>query len=185
MAPRDDLLDRAMRHLNEDPAASLGEVAAAAGVGRATLHRHFPGRAELVHAIGVRCLDGWADTLRAAGVASATASGEAATLRACLEVYVRRLARDAEEFSFALTEHSLRAFPDLVARTDELVAEETALLAAAQRGGVLRADVPPAWLSHVVYGVMVAVAEARRAGDIDARAAGDLAVGTFLSGASS
>ena len=83
-----------------------------------------------------------------------------------------------------MTEHSLEGFPDLVARTEELVAVEVALYAAGQRAGILRADVPPRWLSHVVYGVMVAVREARRAGDADARTAGDLAVATFLNGVS-
>lgn len=184
MADRDELLDRAMRHLNTDPAASLGEVAMAAGVGRATLHRHFAGRADLVHAIGERCLEGWARTLDAAGVRTAVDAGDADTLRTCLEAYVRRLAVDAEEFAFALTEHSLTGFADLVARTEELMAVEVALFAAAQQAGVLRAGVPPRWLSHVVYGVMVAVREARRAGDADAATAGDLAVSAFLDGAS-
>lgn len=184
MADRDQLLDRAMRHLNADPAASLTEVAAAAGVGRATLHRHFPGRGDLVHAIGARCLDGWERTLAEAGVAEATADGDAATLRRCLEGYVRGLARDAEEFAFALTEHSLRGFADLVARTDALLEVEVALFAAAQHAGVLRPGVPPAWLSSVVYGVMVAVSEALREGDIRSTDAGDLAVDTFFSGAS-
>lgn len=182
MADRDQLLDRALRHLNGDPAASMAEVAAAAGVGRATLHRHFTGRADLVHAIGARCLEGWARSLAAAGAAAATASGDAAILAGCLDTYVRALAGDAEEFAFALTEHSLLGFPDLVARTEELMAVEAAMFAAAQEVGLLRADVPPRWLSHVVYGVMVSVREAIRAGDVDSAAAAELAVSAFLDG---
>lgn len=183
MIDRDELLDRALRHLNTDPAASLTEVATAAGVGRATLHRHFPGRADLVHAIGERCLDGWELTLADTAVREATAADDAAALRTGLDAYVRRLARDAEEFAFALTEHSLLGFPDLVARTEELVTVEVALFAAAQRAGVLRPGVPPRWLSHVVYGVMVAVREALRAGDADPETVGDLAVDAFMAGA--
>lgn len=182
MASRDDLLDGALRHLNADPAASMAEVAATTGVGRATLHRHFASRAELVHAIGVRCLDRWEQTQAAAGVGAATASGDAGVLTACLEAMMRALAHDAEDFAFALTEHSLQDFPDLLARTEHLVALEVALFAAAQRAGVLRPDVPAAWLSHVAYGVMVAVREALRAGDVGSRAAGDLAVAAFLDG---
>lgn len=182
MATREELLDSALRHLNADPTASMADVATAAGVGRATLHRHFEGRADLVHAIGARCLDGWERTLAEADVARVTGAGEADALTTCLDAYVRLLARDAEEFAFALTEHSLRDFPDLVARSDSLEAVEAALFAAAQRAGVLRPDVPPVWLSHVVYGVMVAVREALRDGDIGSRAAGDLAVAAFLDG---
>lgn len=183
MPTRDELLDRAMRHLNADPAAPMADVAAAAGVGRATLHRHFEGRSDLVHAIGARCLDGWERTLADAGVVDATAAGVAGDLTTCLAAYVRLLARDAEEFAFALTEHSLRDFADLVARTETLMEVEVALFAAAQRAGVLRSDVPARWLSHVVYGVMVAVREALRDGDVAPRAAGDLAVAAFLDGA--
>lgn len=182
MATREELLDSALRHLNADPTASMADVATAAGVGRATLHRHFEGRADLVHAIGERCLDRWEASQAEADVAGATASGDADTLTVCLEAYVRLLARDAEEFEFALTEPSQRGFPDLVARTDELMAVESALYEAGQRAGVLRSDVPPAWLSHVVYGVMVAVCEALRDGDIGSRAAGDLAVSAFMDG---
>ncbi|WP_244927553.1 helix-turn-helix domain-containing protein [Nocardioides sp. W7] len=184
MPTRDELLDGALRHLNADPAASMAEVAEATGVGRATLHRHFTGRADLVHAIGERCLDRWEQTQAGAGLAEATASGDASAITACVDTMVRSLARDAEDFAFALTEHSLQDFPDLVERTRSLVAVEVAMFSAAQRAGVLRPDVPPAWLSHVVYGVMVAVREALRAGEIGSRAAGDLAVRTFLSGAS-
>lgn len=184
MPTRDELLDGALRHLNADPAASMSEVAEATGVGRATLNRHFAGRADLVHAIGVRCLDRWEQTQAGAGMAEATASGDATAIRTCIETMMRSLTRDAEDFAFALTDHSLLAFPDIVERTASLAAVEVALLTAAQEAGVLRADVPPAWLSHVVYGVMVAVCEALRAGDIGSRAAGDLAVRTFLSGAS-
>ena len=35
----------------------MSEVAREAGVGRATLHRHFPTKAHLVNSIGVRCIE--------------------------------------------------------------------------------------------------------------------------------
>ena len=91
--------------VNADPAASMSEVAEATGVGRATLNRHFAGRADLVHALGVRCLDRWEQTQAGAGVAEATASGDATAIAACVETMMRSLSRDAEDFAFALTEH--------------------------------------------------------------------------------
>lgn len=42
------ILDAAIQLLGENPAASLGEVADAAGVGRTTLHRYFPSRTDLL-----------------------------------------------------------------------------------------------------------------------------------------
>lgn len=48
---RKAILDAAVRVLAEDPGASLGQIADAAEVGRTTLHRYFPDRAELVAAV--------------------------------------------------------------------------------------------------------------------------------------
>ncbi|GEK21815.1 TetR/AcrR family transcriptional regulator [Cellulomonas xylanilytica] len=48
---RKAILDAAVRALAQDPAASLGQIADAADVGRTTLHRYFPDRAELLAAV--------------------------------------------------------------------------------------------------------------------------------------
>ena len=48
---RDAIIEAAFAVFAENPGASLGDVAARAGVGRATLHRHFPGRLELMRAL--------------------------------------------------------------------------------------------------------------------------------------
>lgn len=45
------ILDAAAHVLGRDATASLGDVADAAGVGRSTLHRYFPERADLVRAL--------------------------------------------------------------------------------------------------------------------------------------
>jgi AcrR family transcriptional regulator len=48
---RQAILDAAIEVLARNPAASLGDVAAAAGVGRTTLHRYFAERADLMTAL--------------------------------------------------------------------------------------------------------------------------------------
>lgn len=50
---RTAILDAASTVLATNPAASLGDIAAAAGVGRSTLHRYFRERSELLHALAV------------------------------------------------------------------------------------------------------------------------------------
>ncbi|NGO13740.1 TetR family transcriptional regulator [Streptomyces sp. HC44] len=51
------ILDAAVKLLSTDQAASLADVAAAAGVGRTTVHRYFPERSDLLAAIGADVLD--------------------------------------------------------------------------------------------------------------------------------
>jgi TetR/AcrR family transcriptional repressor of lfrA len=48
---RKAILDAAMSVLADNPAASLGDIATAAGVGRSTLHRYFAERSDLLHAL--------------------------------------------------------------------------------------------------------------------------------------
>jgi AcrR family transcriptional regulator len=47
------ILDAAVSVLARDPSASLGEVAAAADVGRTTLHRYFAERSDLMAALAI------------------------------------------------------------------------------------------------------------------------------------
>ena len=51
------ILDAAVSLLSTDQSASLSDVAAAAGVGRTTVHRYFPERSALLAAIGTDVLD--------------------------------------------------------------------------------------------------------------------------------
>ena len=54
---REAVIDAAIDTLARNPGASLSEIAARAGVGRASLHRHFPSRGVLVAAITRQCMD--------------------------------------------------------------------------------------------------------------------------------
>lgn len=60
------ILEAAAAVLGRTPRATLDDVAVAAGVGRATLYRHFAGRDDLVEAVYVGALDTVAAALRGA-----------------------------------------------------------------------------------------------------------------------
>ena len=51
------IVEAAIQTLSVDPGATMSEVARAAGVGRATLHRHFHGKTDLLRTITARCID--------------------------------------------------------------------------------------------------------------------------------
>src|SRR5690349_7306737 len=98
------ILVAAQRHLNQHPTASLADLAAAADVGRATLHRYFAGRDDLLVELGGRSIDRWEQSLTEAGVEAATTSGDAEAIRTCLDDLLPRYVADSDDFGFALTD---------------------------------------------------------------------------------
>ncbi|MBW8481598.1 TetR/AcrR family transcriptional regulator [Actinomadura parmotrematis] len=179
----DDVLAAAIRHLNADPTASMAAIAAAIGISRATLHRHYATREALLHALGDRAIARWAESMDSAGIDAAAASGDPARLAAALDALLRAYVVDADEHGFALTDHFVAHLPDLVERGEALEEREIAFYAACRRAGVLRADLPARWMSNAVYGLMVAVRDSLRHGDVARRDVADLLVGTLLHGA--
>ncbi|MEV5829536.1 helix-turn-helix domain-containing protein [Spirillospora sp. NPDC052242] len=178
---REKIIEAALRRLNEDPAASMADLAEAAGISRATLHRHFAGRDELIDEIGTQALDRWEAALDATGVDAAAASTDPdvhlAAVRALLETFADLAHEHGWSFTFTVPDaHRLRE------RLDRLEEREIVLYAAAQRSGALRADMPPRWISNIVYGMCVAARESLRRGDIAPRDAARLMAETFLAG---
>jgi AcrR family transcriptional regulator len=181
---RDDVLGAAQRLLNVDPAASMAAIGDAAGVSRATLHRHVASREALLVELGTRSLDRWERRLDDGRVEEVAASGDPVRIRAVLEELVLGYVEDSDDFGFALTDHVILADPALDERTEQLTSREVTLFAAAQAAGVLRHQGSPRWLSHVVYGLLVAGREAVRIGDVARRDVPDLVLSTLLTGVS-
>lgn len=183
MSTREEILAAAQRRLNSDPTSSMADIAAAAGIGRATLHRHFSGREELLTEIGTRSLDRWEQRLDAARVEDVSSSDDATRMRETLVTLLGQYLEDSDEFGFALTDQFLTTEPGLVARAEALAEREIDLFAAAQSAGVLRADVSPRWLSQACYGLLVAARDALRAGDVPRRDLDTVVSSFFLDGA--
>ncbi|MBT0772054.1 TetR/AcrR family transcriptional regulator [Kineosporia sp. J2-2] len=182
MNSRDAILAAALRRLNTDPRASMTDMAGAAGVGRATLHRYFSSRDELLHELGTRSLNRWEQSMTDADLPGVIESGDPDRIRECLRELLRRYLADYDEFGFALIDPYLRTAPDLVERTEELAERESALLAAGQRAGVLRADLPPRWLSFAVYGVLVAARDATTSGRVARHDLDEFVISTYFDG---
>ncbi|RSN68310.1 MULTISPECIES: TetR/AcrR family transcriptional regulator [Actinomadura] len=183
MQMREKIIEAALRRLNEDPAASMADLAEAAGISRATLHRHFAGRDELIDEIGTQALDRWEAALDSTGVDAAAASADPdvhlATVRALLEVFADLAHEHGWSITFAPAESRAR----LQERSDRLEEREMRLYTAAQRSGVLRPDLPVRWVSNCVYGLCVTARESLRRGDVAPRDVARLMAETFLTGA--
>lgn len=182
MTSRDAVLAAAQRCLNIDPTASMAQIATAAGIGRATLHRHFANRDVLIHEIGSRSLDRWEDSLAAVRIAEVAASGEPDLLRAALDDLLVRFVDDLEDFGVALTDTTVANAPVLRERGARLFEQEVVLYAAAQEAGLIRSDVSARWIGHAVYGLLVSVRDGLSAGDLARRDAADLLRSTLLDG---
>lgn len=139
---RAQILEAAVRVLVEDPAASMQAIADAAGIGRATLHRAFPGRQDLLRSIALTAA---ADAERLV----AAARPEADSARAALARVVAALVPIGHRYSFLGQEPAFATDPEIRARTSEVDHSLDALFARGQREGTLRADVPLAWVSAV------------------------------------
>lgn len=82
---RQAILGAAIETLGRNPAATLGEIAAAAGVGRTTLHRYFAERTDLLAAVNA---EGLALVHRATERARITeGTGASAVQRLCQEYF--------------------------------------------------------------------------------------------------
>lgn len=137
---RESLLDAALNVLGHNPAASMTDVADAAGVGRATLYRHFASRTVLVRELARECLRRTDSNL--APVASAGLRG-----RPALEEVIRLIMPLARQFHFLL---SLWSYADRDEETnaiyDRQLKQLMALIEEAKAEGAVDRSVPTAWI---------------------------------------
>jgi TetR/AcrR family transcriptional repressor of mexCD-oprJ operon len=127
--------------------ASMSDVAAAAGVARATVYRYFPNREALLEALGRLALEDIGDRLAAARLDEvAVADG--------LERAVRALVTVGDGFVVVARD---RGRPANAAFDERIAAPVRDLLARGQREGEIRKDVPARWLAEALFGLVVNV----------------------------
>ena len=142
------ILDAASRVLVDQPDAPMADVAAAAGVHRATLYRHFPEREDLIAALHRRAMEEAAEAIDAAR------PEEGPALEA-LERILTALAALGDRYRVLLREGGHLSERDPGEKT-RLGARLVALAARGQAAGEIRGDVPPLWVVEAVFAVMTA-----------------------------
>lgn len=169
---RGAILDAAVDVLAADPSASLAEVARRAGLGRATLYRHFPSREALREAIRQEALARAEAALAGAGLDDVPAREG---VRRAAEVLVPLGMR----FRVLLAEGA-DVDPEFVAARDRALAPLLGLVA---RAGVEQGSaVSPAWTGMVLANLLVTAARAADAGVVAQEDAADLVVRTLFDG---
>lgn len=167
------ILEAAERTLSRDPAATMEQIAEAAGVARTTVHRRFATREALIDALAV-----WAAQRFAAAV-DAAHPDTAPPLVALYQTTANVLSIKAG-WGFAMSRGS-SVNPE-VARVHSDVRDTCErLFRRAGESGILRADVDISWTRRVYYALIHEAAQNRDGQDTDALAT--LVVDTLLRGA--
>jgi AcrR family transcriptional regulator len=163
------VLTTGARMLADDPAASIGAIAAEAGVDRRTVYRHFASRDELLAAV------------YDARLTAVEAAVEGARLRespvpVALHRYVEGIIEVNRRWPVELTR--MRAEPAIRDRRGRVLAEVDAFLERAGEEGFLRRDVPEGWVGKVLIQLLHLASRE----PVSAPEAADLLVGTLLTG---
>jgi AcrR family transcriptional regulator len=159
---RDKIVSSAQALLARNPGATTIELAAAAGVGRATLHRYFPSRTALVRAAGLDAMVRLSRDLRRAVRVKEPA-------RASLARIIGVLVAHGASLHFLLVAADLFDDPKLARAERAIDRLVDPVFERAIRKKVLRRDLDPVWLDAAVEGLIYAawsaVADGRVAAD--------------------
>jgi TetR/AcrR family transcriptional regulator, mexCD-oprJ operon repressor len=174
---REQVLRDAAALLTRRATASMDEIAKAAGISRATLHRHFPGRDALVHALGALGVEQAEHCLDAARIEEGDPRDG-----------VRRLIEEAVPISgflaFLYGENQLYDAPEITEGWERIDERVGALFRRGQEQGMFRYDLTPAWLCEALYALIAAsgwcVQDGKIAARDSARMVGDLLLGGML-----
>ena len=142
--------------------ASMSDVAAAAGVARATVYRYFPNREALLETLGRLAVEDVGDRLRAARLDEIDVADG-------LERAVRAFVTVGDAFVVVARDREHTESPEF---DERIVTPVRDLLTRGQRSGDIRDDVPAAWLTDALFGIVVSVVGSAQAlGSDDATAA--------------
>ncbi|MCC2276448.1 MULTISPECIES: TetR/AcrR family transcriptional regulator [Streptomyces] len=172
---RDQVLRAAAGLLTRKPTASMDEIAKTAGIGRATLHRHFSGRDALVRALENHGIERLGRALDEARPEEGDAADAVRRMVACIEPVAGIIA-------FLYGENQLYE-GGMNEGWNRLDARITGLFRRGQEEGAFRLDLSPAWLTEALYGLVASGAWAVQDGRVAARDISHMVSELLLGGA--
>lgn len=173
MSDRTQVLRAAARLLTHRPQASMADVAEAAGISRATLHRLVQDRQSLITAVAELSRERALAVLEAADLERGTATE-------ALERLVHAVADVADLFGFLVNEP--RAWQEDDDLDEELDRRVTALFLRGQESGEFRVDHQARWMTDAFASLLGGAAWSVSAGRLAASDLGHVVLETLLSG---
>ncbi|MEV6209753.1 helix-turn-helix domain-containing protein [Kitasatospora sp. NPDC051914] len=173
---RDSVLEAAVGVLSRRPTAHLDEIARAAGISRATLHRIFPGREALIREVGML-------SLRKFSEACDTARIEEGPADTALRRLVDAVVPDAALCAFLAGENQLYDDPEINDLWETHDARVRALFLRGQQQGVFRIELSAGWLSEAFFDLVAGVGWAVQDGRLAPRDGAYSLTELFLGGA--
>ncbi len=139
------ILEAAFTVLAARPTATLADIAQAAGVGRATLHRYFSGRDDLIRAMALMAAK---ELEEAVNVAVAHVETDTEGLRLCLEAMIPLADRQ-----YFLANEPLDRFPDVAAVHARQLDELAEAIDGAKSEGGFDPNIPTPWIAEAYENV--------------------------------
>lgn len=174
-ATRASILDAAAEVLGKHPRASTADIASAAGIGRATLHRYYASRAALIQALAHESI---------AAIDEACAAidymGQSPTLS--LRQTLEAIAPLGSRYAFLAYQGEAFEDPELVDALARQVSEMRELVEAVKAEGGFGPDVPTAWIVAAMDALIYAAWLEVRAGSLAPRDVAELVFRTLTSG---
>ena len=172
---RRTIVDAAVACWSVDSSASLGEVAARAGVGRSTLNRHFAGREELVAAVDRVSQE------RLGAAAEAARPGEGTGLEALTRTALALLEQE-EVLGLVFADNALVDPDRWETEPGDASGGVPGLVARGHRDGSIDAGLPAEWVETVLWTSLFAAVLTLRGGTLTRHEVGTLLARTLGSG---
>lgn len=172
---KDKLLEAAVRVLNNQPRASLADIAEAAGVKRVTLHRVIGTREELLRDVALRALDQMDEASYAAIKGKRKAFEQ-------LKAIVGALVPYADSCHFLWKNPDVWDDPEIAREIKRHDKELCDLIDRAKEEGDILSFIPNSWIIASLDAVLYAAASTSQAGNIATNDASALAIQTLFGG---
>ncbi|MCG8671591.1 MAG: TetR/AcrR family transcriptional regulator [Pseudomonadales bacterium] len=142
------LLDAGLELLLQKPNATLTEVATHAGVGRATLYRHFDTREALVKALVLECLQVTEEVV-------APIKEQNLGAKAQIEATLRAVVPLADRFHFLLSLWSIASDDEQVNQIyEDQLNQLHQIIEAAKQEGSIKAGLDSGWIVSIIDGML-------------------------------